>query len=200
MFFLRIRSHNVERSHLSVYVHRQLGRSKRGPVSRFPTPPTEGHYKGSKAAVRIDVELPSLSVATRRPFATNQRDSKVAQQLRTFSRPAGRILGKSENFTKTSCHEGSPTKIDYRKKGTLIVSFLLENLVLIRLILHHLSGKPLATFSGDGRRKLWGARAAFHVPRTPTKGIEGHYWGTLWQGLEGFFRQPDTRTPNPHPT
>ena len=51
----------------------------------------------------------------------------VALHIRFKEKPEGhQCFSRSLSFFG----EGSPTKIDYRKKGTLILTFLLEDLVL----------------------------------------------------------------------
>ena len=51
-------------------------------------------------------------------------------------RTAGIRLGPPARcpFTVSFLREGSPTKIDYRKKGTFILSSLLEDLVELELV------------------------------------------------------------------
>ena len=48
--------------------------------------------------------------------------------------------------------EGSPTKIDYRKKGTLMLTFLLEDLVYVIILclsrLQHGCGSKMRTENG----------------------------------------------------
>ena len=54
--------------------------------------------------------------------------------------------------------EGSPTKIDFRKKGTLIVSFLLEDLAANKLT--HLN-------PSEGFCRVLGEERALHTPYQP---------------------------------
>ena len=80
--------------------------------------------------------------------------------------------------------EGSPSKIDYRKKGTLILTSLLEDLVSIPSIIWQNSMIPEALDPAradlsPGGPDLIATGASAHP--VPTKGRDGGPFGSLLQ-------------------
>ena len=79
--------------------------------------------------LQLDLELEALHIGLVRLAVLGRcRGSLVGSELRTWAFVRGPpAIGALSLFWG----EGSPTKVDYRKKGILILTSLLEDLVLV---------------------------------------------------------------------